>query len=125
MLRGCDLDAELPEIERHYGPPHVAFIAEIGGISIGCVALARFSDTTAIVKRLYVVPEHRGVGVAKELMATLLATARKRGYTRIVLDTEREHLRHAYRFYLSLGFSECAPYAAVDYATPTFMELTL
>jgi putative acetyltransferase len=71
-------------------------------------------------------PAFRQHGVARALIDDLVAAARDRGYVRIVLDTDREQLAAAYRFYTTYGFKECAPYVeAVGYACPTFMELPL
>jgi len=122
----AEYEASLPPELRHGSlePYRVAFMASVDGESCGCVALDERDPTTGIVKRLYVRPAFREHGVARELIDDLVAVARERGYTRIVLDTDRERLAPAYRFYLRYGFKECAPYVeAVSYVCPTFMEL--
>ncbi len=101
-------------------------MASVDGEPCGCLALDERDASTGIVKRLYVKPSFRGHGVARALMDDLIAAARERGYTRVILDTNREELAPAYKLYLSMGFTE---YEAcnddVDYACPTFMELHL
>ncbi|MGB6985544.1 MAG: GNAT family N-acetyltransferase [Candidatus Aquilonibacter sp.] len=116
-----------PELRHATLEPFVeAFMASLDGQPCGCLALDERDATTGIVKRLYVKPTFRGHGVARRLMDDLLAAARERGYTRVILDTNREQLAAAYKLYLSMGFTE---YAAdddgVEYACPTFMELQL
>jgi GNAT superfamily N-acetyltransferase len=87
------------------------------------VALYELDASTAIVKKLYVRPAFRKLGLARSMLLLLLERARESGYIRIVLDTQRERLAAAYRLYCDIGFTECEPYGEVDYASPTFMEL--
>ncbi|HVA27633.1 MAG TPA: GNAT family N-acetyltransferase [Candidatus Baltobacteraceae bacterium] len=121
-------EEELPVELRHADVdfvPDAALVALHDGTPCGCVALSTHDATTAVMKRLYVLPAYRKLGVARMLVDTLIDIARERGFARIVLDTDREQLAPAYRLYRSCGFVECAPYGPVDYATPTFMELAL
>lgn len=74
---------------------------------------------------MFVQTAYRGRGLARALMEALIEAARGSGFTRIVLDTDREQLNAAYQLYRSLGFTDCEPYGEVDYETPTFMELRL
>jgi GNAT superfamily N-acetyltransferase len=124
----AEYETSLPEDLRHGSlePFRVTFLASFDGQPCGCVALDERDTATAIVKRLYVRPAFRQHGVARALIDDLVAAAREHGYTRIVLDTDRERLAAAYKFYRSYGFVECGPYVeAVTYLCPTFMELVL
>ncbi len=112
-------------LPKAYGESNAAFLALLDGAAAGCIALTALEAPTAVMKRLYVKPAYRHFGIARALVAALIAFARERGYRRVVLDTDRERLNAAYRLYESLGFSDCEPYAAVDYANPTYMELRL
>ncbi len=121
-------EAYLPPELRHarLEPFVVAFTAAIDGEPCGCLALGERDAQTGIVKRLFVLPTFRGHGVARALMEDLLAAARERGHARVILDTNREQLAAAYQLYRSMGFTEYQGDADdVDYACPTFMELTL
>lgn len=124
----AEYEASLSPALRHARlEPFVAtFMASLDGQACGCLALDERDATTGIVKRLYVKPSFRGHGVARALMDDLLAAARERGYARVILDTNREQLAAAYQLYRSMGFTEYEDdQSDVDYACPTFMELTL
>lgn len=116
-----------PELRHAKLEPFVAaFTATVDGQPCGCLALDERDAQTGIVKRLFVLPSFRGHGVARALMDDLLAVSRERGYTRVILDTNREALAAAYNLYLSMGFTEYDDASGgVNYACPTFMELKL
>src|SRR5579885_3035818 len=124
-LRHADLKSHLDEIPAAYQAPSAAFVARAGGVPAGCVGFQALDGRTIVVKKLYVRPSARGLGVAKMLLGTLLDTARQRGFRRAVLDTERRRLNAAYNLYVSFGFTECEPYGDVDYRCPTYMQLAL
>lgn len=62
-------------------------IAWRSGKGVGCGALRRFTEGVGEIKRMYVVPPHRGHGVARHLLAELEATARSLGYSSVCLET--------------------------------------
>ena len=110
------------EVERFYRGRSAAFLADSAGRAIGCVAVTQLDEQTGVIMRLFVRPANRGAGTARALVVRALEYAKAAGYVRVVLDTDKERLPAAYRLYESLGFTECAPYAAVTYPCPTFME---
>jgi putative acetyltransferase len=82
-------------------------IARAGGRAVGCGALRRRDDTTSEVKRMYVEPEVRGRGVAKEILEHLEAAARAMGSHRLVLETGI-YQAEAIGLYGRAGFSPIA-----------------
>jgi putative acetyltransferase len=125
-LRVDDLEGELEELAQRYPPSSAELLlAHEDGEAAGCVIVHSLDALTLEIRRLYVEPKFRGSGAGRALMEAAIAFARTRPARRIVLDTERDHLRGAYKLYLSLGFVECAPYATAKYANPTYMELPL
>ena len=116
---------DLATVRAQYGDPHAAFVAVVGARAAGCIGVLGRDTREALVLRLYVRPEARGLGIARRLVEAALAFARDGGFERAVLDTDKARLAAAYALYESLGFTECAPYGPVDYASPTYMELCL
>ncbi len=124
-LRHSDLRRDLEDLEDRYSMPNAAFIATVDDRPGGCVALVELDPTTQVIKKMYVRPAFRNLGLARSLVSALIDFARKNGRARLVLDTDKTRLAAAYKLYLSFGFKECAPYGQVEYACPTYMELSL
>ena len=58
---------------------------------------------------LYVMPSHRGTGVAKRLLEALEERARQQGFDSVRLDTH-DRLEEANRLYVGAGYREIADY---------------
>src|SRR5690606_35514844 len=69
--------------------PGVFLIARLNGHAIGCGALKSLDDSTGEIKRMWVAPEARGLGIACRLLEALEDQARRSGFSRVVLDTNR------------------------------------
>ena len=54
---------------------------------VGCGAFRPHDPDSVEIKRMFVLPEFRGRGVARLILAALEAEARRRGYRRGVLET--------------------------------------
>jgi putative acetyltransferase len=80
-------------------------IARADGVAVGCGALRRRDVTTLEVKRMYVAPEMRGRGVAKQILEQLEIAAQAMGATRLVLETGI-YQDEAIGLYRSVGFSQ-------------------
>ncbi|MGW6704975.1 GNAT family N-acetyltransferase [Streptomyces sp. NPDC054956] len=63
-----------------------------------------YSDGDAELKRMYVIPEARGLGLARRILAELEADARAAGRLRMVLETGDQQ-PEAIALYLSAGYS--------------------
>jgi GNAT superfamily N-acetyltransferase len=59
----------------------------VTGVPVGCGGLRPLSDGTAEIKRMYVVPEHRGEGISRELLSALEAEAAVLGWPLLRLVT--------------------------------------
>jgi GNAT superfamily N-acetyltransferase len=110
------------ELEDTYQQRNAAFLAEIAGKAVGCVAVSELDARTGVILRLFVRPESRGAGAARAIVLRALEFLKTEEYGRVVLDTDKDQLPAAYRLYGSLGFTECGPYTTVSYPCPTFME---
>lgn len=89
-----------------YAPPRGAFlVARADGEPVGCGALRPGPEEgTGEVKRMYVVPAHRGRRVAEHVLAGLEDAARSLGYRRLVLETGTAQ-PEAMRLYERLGWT--------------------
>jgi GNAT superfamily N-acetyltransferase len=77
------------------------------GAPLGCGGLRQVDESSGEVKRMYVVPEHRGTGVASAVLAGLEAHARALGWTRLRLETG-DAQPDAVAFYTKHGYRPVA-----------------
>jgi putative acetyltransferase len=119
------LEQELASLPGSYGPPRGSLLIAARGESIGgCVALRELDPETAEMKRLFVRPSFRGIGLGEKLIAAIAAEARVLGYKRLRLDTLPK-MDTAQKLYEKLGFRDIARYNSSPVAGTRFMELTL
>lgn len=86
--------------------PRGAFILALSdGLPIGCVGLKGTKKGYAEIKRLWVAPSARGLGLAHRLMAAAEAAAHELGITLLRLDTNRA-LPEAIAMYRRTGWTE-------------------
>jgi len=90
-------------------------IARLHGRPVGCGALKPFDASTAEIKRMWVAPDARGLGIARRLLEALEEEARQSGARRVVLDTNRS-LLEAQAMYRKAGYREIARYNENSYA---------
>jgi len=89
-LRGLDGAGDIgPTREAWmFEPPDGVFlVSRVDGRAVGCGGFCRFDEARAELKRMYVVPDARGLGLGRELLVALEAEARAAGYAGIVLET--------------------------------------
>jgi GNAT superfamily N-acetyltransferase len=94
------------------------WLATMANAVVGCVALrslAKFANS-AEVKRLYVRPQHRGLGIAAALYQSLEEYARERCFEWLYLDTTDDMVT-AQRFYAALGYELTTRYNDNSQAT--------
>ena len=120
-----DFDRELADLPGAYAPPAGALLlARVDGDAAGCVALRPLEPGICELKRLFVRPEHRGLGLGRLLATAMLEEALRRGYRRIRLDTT-PGMESAQALYVQLGFRDIAPYTTNPVAGTRFLELVL
>lgn len=84
-------------------------IARLHGEPVGCGALKFPQGKPTEIKRMWVAPRARGLGLARRLLAELEARARQAGATMVRLDSNRS-LQEAIRLYRSTGYVEVAAF---------------
>lgn len=118
-------DEELSVFPESYLPPGGALILATRGDALaGSVAMRRLDARTCEMKRLYVRPESRGLGVGRALAVAVIDSARSAGYRHMRLDT-LPGMHDAQRLYRSLGFREIDAYYENPIAGTRYMELDL
>jgi putative acetyltransferase len=101
--------------EQRFGPnlkpEHIApglgtfVVARVDGRAVGCGAVRRLDGSTVEVKRMFVEPEVRGKGVAKEILKRLEAEAAALGAHRVVLEMG-VHQAEAIGLYHRAGYKQ-------------------
>lgn len=109
-------DAEIATLPLGFEPPRGALLlARVGGRSMGCVGLKAAPDASTVeLKRMYVRPTARGLGLGRALLDAAIARARASGQSSLRLDTLPQ-LDAALALYLAAGFR---PIPAYDPALP-------
>jgi len=120
-----DFQKELDDLPGDYAAPSGRLLLGFyDSDPAGCVALRRISDEICEMKRLFVRPQCRGLGIGKALATKVIEEAREIGYRRIRLDTVPA-MQTAIELYVSLGFREIEPYRYNPIEGAKFMELNL
>lgn len=119
--------AELAALPGKYAPPkgELLLARDPDGAAVGCVAL-RPIDPAGVceMKRLYIAPEARGMGLGRALAMAIVAAGRAGGYREMRLDT-LEDMTPAITLYRQLGFEGIGPYYAPTPPGTVFMGLRL
>ena len=117
-----DFDNELARLPGSYAEPNGAIVvAVVGDEAAGCVALKPLSGAECEMKRLYVRPGFRGLGLGRALAEAIIDTAARKGYGVMKLDT-LETMTAARLLYESLGFARCEAYTYNPFPEAVYME---
>lgn len=103
---------EVASLPGKYAPPsgQLLIARDRAGHAIGCVALRAMHDARSCeMKRLFVAPEGRGLGLGRALAEAILAEGARLGYAELRLDT-LPSMQDAIGLYRKLGFVAIEPY---------------
>ena len=84
-------------------------IANVGGEAVGCGCFKQYDKETVEMKRMFVKPEHRGMGIATQVLIELEHWAVERGFSRAVLETGEKN-PEAIRLYMQHGYRQIEKY---------------
>lgn len=117
-----EIDAELNGLPGEYAPPGGALLVAVDGQHhVGMIALRPSDGPVGEMKRLYVRPEGRGRGLARQLITRLCDEAKRLGYSELRLDT-LPMMGSAQALYEAQGFVDIAPYYETPIAGTRFMS---
>jgi ribosomal protein S18 acetylase RimI-like enzyme len=124
-----DFDAELLQLPGDYVAPRGAlFLATVHGRPAGCCALRPLESTdysnAGEMKRLYVRPEFRGLGLGRRLAQAVLDWAQLADLACVLLDT-LDDMESARALYEDLGFYAIAPYYFNPIAGAHYLKVDL
>lgn len=121
---GFDADAARDEDDEAaaLAPPGGAFVVIRTDLdAIGCGGLQQFDDSTGEIKRMWIDPEWRGLGLGRRLVDHLEQLAAGLGYRRVVLDTN-DSLEEAIAMYGAMGYDPTERYNDNPYAQRWFVK---
>lgn len=105
------------------------YVAEVGGEAVGVGGLKLLTPTIGEIKRMFVLPEARGLGVGRAIVKRLVADAGELGCETVYLESA-SFMHPAHTLYRSVGFVPSEPYAGrefegVEHDVSIFMRLDL
>lgn len=109
-----NFEDELAQLPADYAPTRGSLLLAMHGDEVaGCCALRPLDNVdvanAAEMKRLYVRPAFRGLGLGRKLAQAILDDAMRLGYDCVLLDT-LDDMEAARAMYEDLGFVEIPPY---------------
>lgn len=100
-------DPEVGAMSRNYNDDQSSryFIAVLNGNIVGGGGIAAFNNSkkTCELRKLFLLPESRGLGIGKQLTKECLTYAKNKGYKMCYLDTLKS-MTSAIALYEDLGF---------------------
>ena len=78
-------------------------------LAVGCGALKEFDEFSMEVKRMYVLPEKRGLGLAQKILQELEIWAKELGYKKCVLETGKRQIE-AVQLYQKCNYKKIPNY---------------
>jgi putative acetyltransferase len=124
-----NFDRELETLPGEYTDPRGALqIAWIDGQAAGCCAMRPIDScdypNACEMKRLFVRPQFRKLGLGRLLAEAILDCARRAGYECLLLDT-LDDMESARALYEDLGFEEIPPYYHNPIAGAHYLRVVL
>jgi len=114
------------EFTKSYENNGIIYIIEVDGNVAEMGDLRRLEENICEIKRMYIRPEYRGLGLGKKLFQMLLESAQNFGYSLIKLESSL-FMETAHHIYRSYGFKDCEEFPGAETPEPTraysiFME---
>jgi GNAT superfamily N-acetyltransferase len=125
-LSSQNFDHEVSTMPETYGAPNGGLCIVLrNNKAVGVAGIKRFNETECEVKRMYVQPESRGLGIGKLLLTQCIEIAKRLNYDKAKLDTA-DFMKAAIKLYTDNGFIEIPAYRHNPYEEEArFFELKL
>ena len=107
--------SSLPDAGEMAPPTGLFLIARLRGEPVGCGGLILHAARPAEIKRMWVAPAVRGVGLGRRILSELERLAGESGASATRLDTNR-NLAEAIAMYRSSGYEEIPDFNGEPYA---------
>lgn len=119
---GFDSKLSLAASDDDFSPPRGCFlVARLLGQPVGCGALRVVDPEIGEIKRMWVDPRARGLGIGRKLLIELERRARTLKLKMLRLESN-ESLKEAHALYRSAGYVEVEPFNDERYAHHWFQK---
>jgi ribosomal protein S18 acetylase RimI-like enzyme len=109
----------VPDHDDFRPPRGCLLVAHLSGEAIGCGALRTLSPGIGEIKRMWIAPAARGIGLGRRLLAELETQAKRHSFSVVRLDTNAT-LDEALSLYRSSGYREIERFNENPYAQHWF-----
>lgn len=100
-------DEDLDKIPEIYSGKGNFWIALRGETVIGTVAIKDMGNSTAKLKRMFILKEYYGSGLGVALLSTAINFAKEQGFNELILNSH-VRMKRAHHFYEKNGFERMA-----------------
>ncbi len=108
-IQNIDEQSIVADLDDYRPPKGVFLLASDETLTVGCAGLRTLSPTVGEVKRMWIHPDWRGLGLGRALLSDIETHAQRLGLQRLMLDTN-DFLAAAMRLYQSAGYEAVARY---------------
>lgn len=120
-----NFEQELADIQVQYGAPNGCLLLVKNEYeAVGCAGVRRWQGDIAELKRMYLKPQTRRLGLGRKLLEAALENARSLGYRSIRLDT-LPSMTAAIALYRDFGFTSIPPYRDNPFEGTIYLEKQL
>ncbi|WP_284653758.1 GNAT family N-acetyltransferase [Flavobacterium terrisoli] len=100
-----DIDGDEKDFFAQYNQIYLdhVIVCDEDGLASGCGAFKQLEPQVAEIKRMFVLPEQRGKGIAASILSELENWAKDEGYTSCILETSNK-LESAIALYKKSGY---------------------
>jgi GNAT superfamily N-acetyltransferase len=119
---GYDVDSALPlGVEQLTRPFGLVLVVRDGGAPVGCGAVKLLDDGIGEIKRMWIAPAVRGLGLGRQLLEALEGAAAEAGKTTTRLETNQQ-LGPALAMYRKRGYVQVEPFNDEPFGTHWFRK---